>query len=182
MQYPGGRLDDYTGGEPQPPPFYDEDEGEAVVVCPRPTTTTTTTTTIKTTTTAVQIPVESPRETGLASENVVSCYKFGQKTENARMVNAARDFCQRIAKDSLIGPVVKSHEVQFDYNGGVGSVKIKMAIDIFDECEFPYTEALCMKYFSVPTDSCDCSGINDKHGGYVKNNCYRFKIDPEWSY
>lgn len=27
-------------------------------------------------------------------------------------------------------------------------------------------QAPCLKYFSVSTDSCDCGGINDKHGGH----------------
>jgi len=37
------------------------------------------------------------------------------------------------------------------------------------------------KYLSVPTDSCDCSGINDKHGGKVINDCYEWRIDPQLS-
>jgi len=98
------------------------------------------------------------------------------------MESAASSFCKSISKSSLKGRMIKSNEYPFAYNGGFGTVTIRISLEILKEsCEFVYDEKTCMKYLSVPTDSCDCGGINDKHGGTVSNNCLEWKIDPELS-
>lgn len=98
------------------------------------------------------------------------------------MESAANSFCDSISKSSLKKKLKKTGKYPFDYNGGFGTVIITVSLEIlYDTCEFIYDEALCKKYLSVPTDSCDCSGINDKHGGKVINDCYEWRIDPQLS-
>lgn len=99
------------------------------------------------------------------------------------MVSAANSFCNSISKSTLKGKLLRSESYPFDYNGGFGSVTIKISLEILkDTCTFVYDEVTCMKYLSIPTDSCDCGGINDKHGGTISNLFYEFRIDPELSF
>jgi len=162
----------------------DEDWEEHQVLCPTSKSTTTTTTKPATTTTtvAIQIPTEIPLIEGDHTNNTVSCYKKGEKTEHGRMESAAKSFCNSISKIMLKRKMVNSHDYPFDWNGGIGTVTIKISLEILhDTCEYLYSETSCLKYLSIPTDSCDCSGINNKHGGTVSNNCYTWRIDPQWS-
>lgn len=69
----------------------------------------------------------------------------------------------------------------FNYNGGFGSVSVTISLEIKKGCRFVYDLATCLKYLSIPTDSCDYKGINGKHGGYVWNTCYQWRIDPQLS-
>jgi hypothetical protein len=41
-----------------------------------------------------------------------------------------------------------------------------------------FDTAACLKYLSVPTDSCNCNGVDGKQGGIVENDCYIWRIDP----
>ncbi|KAH7306164.1 hypothetical protein BKA65DRAFT_485864 [Rhexocercosporidium sp. MPI-PUGE-AT-0058] len=163
------------GGNP------DENWAEAAVICLVISSTTSITTTITSITTATQA-TESPLETGDPAWNDVECYNGGEKTEHVRMESAANSFCDSISKSSLKKKLKKTGKYPFDYNGGFGTVTITVSLEIlYDICEFIYDEALCKKYLSVPIDSCDCSGINDKHGGKVINDCYEWRIDPQLS-
>lgn len=168
------------------PDFDDENWEEHLIICPAPSSTTSTTSTsttkATTTTSTAEQATESPVKQGNPVDNKVDCYKKGEKTEHVRMESAASSFCKSISKSSLKGRMIKSNEYPFAYNGGFGTVTIRISLEILKEsCEFVYDEKTCMKYLSVPTDSCDCGGINDKHGGTVSNNCLEWKIDPELS-
>jgi len=141
----------------------------------------TTKTTTKTATPTPPSPSPSPYEHGDARLNKVNCFNSGENTENARMVNAANSFCRGIATLDLGPGSFNDGEYEFPYNGGVGVVKIKISLEVKKKCEFVYNYNLCKKYLSVPTDSCNCGGINWKQGGLVENNCLKWLIDPNVS-
>jgi hypothetical protein len=141
---------------------------------------TSTTTTSTTTSTS---PIPSPFESGHPQDNSVSCYDSGETTENARMQNAAASFCNEIrpaSSDLVIGPNYFSGTKPFDfpYNGGVGFVRILISLEVKDDCEWTWNLAECERYLGVPTNSCNCGGVNGKQGGSVSNNCYSWRIDP----
>ncbi|KAE9372961.1 glycoside hydrolase family 55 protein [Stipitochalara longipes BDJ] len=133
------------------------------------------------TTTQPTPPEPSPLQQGDPSSNEVKCYNFGEQTEHVRMVNAADSFCNDIHADSLGPGYARSVDFPFDYNGGWGTVTITISLKIKPRCSFTFNKNLCMKYLSVPTDSCNCGGINGKQGGVLKNNCYTFQVAPNYS-
>lgn len=134
------------------------------------------------TTTVAEQATESLLEQGNNTANTVSCYKKGEKSEHVRMESAASSFCKSISKSILKKKLVRSAEYPFDYNDSFGSVTVRISLEILkDTCQYVYSEALCLKCLSIPTDSCDCGGINDKHGGTVTNSCYDGRIDPQLS-
>ncbi|KFY31396.1 hypothetical protein V493_01147 [Pseudogymnoascus sp. VKM F-4281 (FW-2241)] len=124
----------------------------------------------------------SPYVEGDGRTNSVSCFNRGENTENNRMVNAASSFCDRIENDDLVPDYFRSMDFPFPYNGGIGTVKITISLEIKPRCKFTYNKNLCMKYLSVAADSCNCGGINGKQGGVVENNCYKFMSDPNLSF
>ncbi|KAL2014957.1 hypothetical protein VTK56DRAFT_6725 [Thermocarpiscus australiensis] len=131
-----------------------------------------------TTTTTSASAIPSPMETGDPEENVVDCYNSGETTENARMQSSGASFCNSIAGDDF-GPGY-FHQGSFDlpYNGGVGFVRMVILLEIFDDCDWNYNLDDCERYLRVPTDSCNCGGVDGKQGSIVTNNCYKFRIDP----
>jgi hypothetical protein len=70
----------------------------------------------------------------------------------------------------------------FDYNGGIGTVTITISLQIKPRFSFIFDKTPRMKYLSVPSDSCNCDGINGKQGGVVENNCYKWMADPNISF
>lgn len=166
-------------GIPGTPDYSDENWAELQTICPAPATSESTSTTATTTsTTAQETATESPFAEGDPSQNVVSCYKKGEKTENVRMVSASTSFCNKIGKDTLSENYLYSNDYPFPYNNGFGEVSIKISWQIKPKCKFDYSLTEYLKYLSIPTDSCDCGGIDNKHGGIVTNDCYEVRIDP----
>lgn len=161
-----------------------ENNKELRTVCPRENSTSTSTSSTKATQTTIKsdptpaAPEPSPFERGDARTNSVKCYNSGETTENVRMQSAAESFCESI-RNSEMGPgFYSSREYDFAYNGGVGFVSIRISLEIKPKCSFEFNKNLCRKYLSVPTDSCNCGGIDGKQGGIVENNCYKWRIDP----
>lgn len=140
------------------------------------TTKTTRTTTIKVSPTP---PAPSPRVQGDPRTNSVGCYSKGMATENVRMQNAANSFCGAIQNDKLQPGYFRAMDFPF-YSGGAGVI-ITISLKIKPRCSFSFDKTLCLKYLSVPSDSCNCGGINGKQGGYVENNCYKWLVDPNLS-
>ena len=95
------------------------------------------------------------------------------------MRNAAEDFCNAIKNDNLIEDYYRSEEYTFSYNGGIGYISIATSLEIKQDCEFEWNLNECEKYLSVPTDSCNCGGVNGKQGGIVSNDCFTWRIDPK---
>ncbi|KAI1810629.1 hypothetical protein GGS20DRAFT_166843 [Poronia punctata] len=132
-------------------------------------------------------PTPSPFQQGDPRTNSVKCYNSGETTEGVRMQSAARSFCGIISKDVLEPGYFRLIDFPFPYNGGIGIVIIAISLEIKRRCSFIFSESsifsesLCEKYLSVPTDSCNCAGVNGKQGGIVENNCYIWRIDPNIS-
>lgn len=159
-----------------------ENQAEMETMCPRQPKSSSSTS-ARATTTRQSIPTPpapspSPFEHGDARLNSLKCFKGGEMTENIRMQNATNRFCDSISHDDLKAGYFQFQQYDFEYNGGVGFVSIKVSLQIKDKCAFDYSKTLCQKYLSVPRDSCDCNGVDGKHGGIVENNCYVWRIDP----
>lgn len=134
-----------------------------------------------TTTTSPTPPAPSPYEQGDPRSNSVTCYNSGETTENIRMQNAASSFCGDIESDDLGPGYFRSIDFPFPYNGGLGTVTITISLQIKPRCSFTWDRNLCQKYLSVPSDSCNCAGVDGKQGGVLENNCYTMRVDPNLS-
>ncbi|KAK8104850.1 uncharacterized protein PG998_011883 [Apiospora kogelbergensis] len=55
------------------------------------------------------------------------------------------------------------------------NLEVVLEFQQFDGCEWDFSFD---RYLMIPVDSCDCNGVNGKHGGTVENNCYMWRIDP----
>lgn len=158
--------------------------------CPASSSTTTSTTSK---TEPTRPPVPSQFEQGDARLNSVKCYDSGKKTEGNRMHNAARSFCDRISEDKLGPNYFREDKFELPSNGALG-VEITISLKVKKGCSFSthaalfgrpdaaFSHTLCEKYLSVPTDSCNCEGVDGKQGGTVENNCYVWRIDPNLSF
>lgn len=160
-----------------PNEYYGEDKTR----CPVKTSTSSSSSSSRTSTTTIATPEPSPFEQGDPMQNEVECYGSGETTENIRMQNAADSFCEGIRNDDLIEDYFSSADYPFPYNGGLGTVKITISLEIKENCEWVWNLNECKKYLSVPTDSCNCGGVDGKQGGVVSNNCYSWRIDPNVS-
>jgi hypothetical protein len=97
------------------------------------------------------------------------------------MQSAAQSFCNAIEYADFKQNYFHTSDQAFDYNGGIGSVTITLSFQINTGCTWVWDNNECLKYFSVPTDSCNCKGVNGKQGGTVTNDCYTWRIDPNIS-
>ncbi|KAI8211142.1 hypothetical protein K4K52_011113 [Colletotrichum sp. SAR 10_76] len=173
-----------AGDDGSDPGDDDENLADLAVTCPAggaggdATIVSSSTSTSSTSTTTSASAIPSPMETGDPSQNVASCYNSGETTENSRMQNGAASFCRGIASDNFGPGYFHSGSYDFPYNGGIGTVQIVISFEIFDDCDWNYSLDECERYLKVPTDSCNCSGVNGKQGGIVTNNCYKWRIDP----
>ncbi|KAH9207216.1 pectate lyase superfamily protein-domain-containing protein [Leptodontidium sp. 2 PMI_412] len=145
----------------------------------QPPTSPQTSTSSSSTTTSSAIPLPSPFEIGDSTNNNVACFKSGRKTENNRMVSARKDFCNAIKSDDMGPGYYLSKDFYFSADGGPRDVMISVSLQINDKCHFEYNYNLCMHYFSVLADSCNCGGIDGKQGGLLKNSCYTMRVDPK---
>ncbi|KAJ3499549.1 hypothetical protein NLG97_g251 [Lecanicillium saksenae] len=162
-------------------PSGDEENIFDRTACPAPTTTKTT---LTSTTTTKSPPVTSMYEQGHASSNKGSCYNRGEKTERDRMMFAAKDYCGAIAKKLLIPGFYDEESYPFAYNGGFGTVRIDISLEIKKGCSFGtyhvtdpsdvkrangydvahFDQELCEYYLSRIADGCNCGGVNGKQG------------------
>lgn len=173
----------YTNqGQPNQDPNDDDGSDEPYEACPfyaiiGPRTDTSTVAT-STSTTA---PTPTATKIGNPMTNTVSCYNSGENTEGIRMQNAAKSFCNQMQYDDLKENYMHQSDQPFDYNGGIGTVTIHLSLEIKAGCTWVWDLNECLKYLSVPTDSCNCNGVNGKQGGVVTNDCYTWRIDPNLS-
>lgn len=132
-----------------------------------------------TTTSETPKPKPSPSE-GDPTQNKLSCYGSGETTEGDRMRNSATSFCKQLGStgDILAAESIHKAKLDFDYNGGIGIVEMVLSLEINPGCQWTWDLAECQHYLAVPTDACNCGGVNGKQGGVVRNNCYSWRIDP----
>ncbi|KAI4640252.1 hypothetical protein J4E93_008457 [Alternaria ventricosa] len=128
-------------------------------------------------------PTASPRE-GDPMQNEVDCYGgLDQKTEHTRMDSAIHDFCIAIGSsgDVFKENYFKSLTYTFYHSTGTG-VQILISLSVDPGCQFKYDYDLCYKYLEVPVNSCQCGGVNGKQGGFLNNDCYEWRIDPQTTF
>lgn len=96
------------------------------------------------------------------------------------MRNGATSFCKQLGStgDILAAESIHKAKLDFDYNGGIGIVEMVLSLEINPGCQWTWDLAECQHYLAVPTDACNCGGVNGKQGGVVRNNCYSWRIDP----
>ncbi|KAF6838862.1 LysM domain-containing protein [Colletotrichum musicola] len=173
-----GTMDD-PDFDPEDP--YDETGEDAKVACP---TVTRTTTEAAKTTTPVRptqaVPVPAPLKSGNPMDNKVSCYNQGRGTEHSRIDNAIDSFCKELGKpgDIISNSFSYRDTLQFPQKAGELGLEILVQFNLQEGCEWRWDLAQCQRYLKVVADSCDCSGVNSKHGGSVKNSCYYWRLDP----
>jgi hypothetical protein len=111
--------------------------------------------------------------------NSVYCYNAGQSDTNDRMTKAADSFCSYdlapIARTtSEFGPGF----TKLAEKTPSGSDHFEIYVEVADGCSWKFNMDECKRYLRGPVDSCDCSGIDGKHGGILKNSCITWRIDP----
>lgn len=169
--------------QPDPKNPNDDDESDEpyqacplyAIIGPRSDSSTTATPTSTTSATPTATKIGNPMK------NTVNCYNSGENTEGIRMQNAAKSFCNAIQHNDFKENYIHQSDQPFDYNGGIGTVTIHLSFEIKAGCTWVWDLDECLKYFSVPTDSCNCKGVNGKQGGTVTNDCYTWRIDPNIS-
>ena len=167
-----------TGGDDG---FFDENWDEAQTTCdPEASTTASTAPTATRTAGGDPSPPKHSPRVGDPTKNKVDCYNAGQRTEHVRLDGAANDFCNELRqfRGDVLGPG-SGLQRPFDLpvRSGVG-VRIIISLDVYEDCQWTWNYDECRRYLNVPVDSCDCSGVDGKHGGGVGNDCYYWRIDP----
>lgn len=168
---------------------------DAYVTCEAPSSSTSTTSTQATATTTEAPPEESPLERGHARQNrAPGCYNRGKAASHERLENAVNSFCRYLGsgrgsglqtRDVVAGeggrPVFRDEIFRTQTEPFNDNLEVVLEFQQFDGCEWDFSFDECKRYLMIPIDSCDCNGVNGKHGGTVENNCYRWRIDPNSS-
>lgn len=135
------------------------------------TTTTRTTTRTTTTTTIPPSPEPSPRE-GDPIKDERHCYDGGITEIHVRLDNAANSFCNGLGSAGavLAGGTFAGRDFTFDQSTTV----ITISLDIQADCQWTWNYDQCRRYIGV--------GVDGKQGGWVQNDCYTWRIDPNYSW
>ncbi|KAL5327699.1 hypothetical protein ACEPPN_005402 [Leptodophora sp. 'Broadleaf-Isolate-01'] len=191
--YPGGVAPYFPDKGGDGDDDYDENWEDVTIrsiTCPTSTSTSTTSSTISTTIDTPE-PTASPYQEGNPVDNKVACYDGGAKTEFMRMIAASNDFCNEMKGDTFKQGYVHTGSYPFPNNGGFMSIKIDIQFSIPNvntllgrdlanaqlySWEYDFDE--CMKYLSVPRDSCNCGSVDNKQGGVVTNKGMYWTLDP----
>lgn len=180
---------------------YDEENIFDRTACPRATTTTSTT--LSTSTRKPQ-PTTSMYEQGHASSNKGHCYNKGYVVHRDRMVYAIESYCEAVSKELLIPGFFDEESYSVTNKGVFGTywMKINISLEVKEGCSFGtyhitdpsdlkrangydiahFDEELCEYYLTRIADGCNCRGVDGKQGGYLENDCYRWRMDPQSAY
>ncbi|GKT46033.1 uncharacterized protein ColSpa_06214 [Colletotrichum spaethianum] len=107
----------------------------------------------------IEIPKPLSKRYGNPSDKNVSYYGEGGKTERMRMDNAANSFSNGIGNrgNVVAAPFVRSSSFEFPYNGGIGSINIKIRFEVNAGCWWKCDYNECRRYLSVPVYSCNAA-------------------------
>jgi len=125
-------------------------------------------------------PTPPPDPQGDPQTNTVTCFNSGQLTEQSRMSNAASDYCDFLESEDTTSGYYSVNTYRFPYNGGIGLVSIDVSLEVKSGCRFSFDRVLCNRYLSKLSRSCNCGHDDNKQGGVLENNCYRWMVDPNW--
>ncbi|KAK5659440.1 hypothetical protein OQA88_641 [Cercophora sp. LCS_1] len=154
------------------------------IFCELPQTTTTSTT-----------PTSAPTPTSRRAEpsgNEVHCFKSGQTMSNERLQNGRRSACNNIRARAQAESGGRKRQEGVELKGGFkyentfhqsgGQEEIHITFEVFNGCAWTFNMDECLRYLSTPVDSCNCERENAKQGGWGKNNCLGWMVDPNHSW
>ncbi|KAI1109759.1 glycoside hydrolase family 55 protein [Nemania sp. NC0429] len=164
------------------PDDIDDDDAENrwayTTACPAPSSSSSTTTT-KTTRTTTRSPIPEPSlRVGDPSQDVRHCYDGGVTDIHIRLDNAANSFCNYLGRPGIV--LLDSQVLNMEYAFSQSTNVIKTRLEIAEGCQWTWNYDECRRYLGVGVDSCNCSGVDGKQGGYVTNDCYTWGIDPDY--
>ncbi|BBN01018.1 hypothetical protein MPTK1_2g03950 [Marchantia polymorpha subsp. ruderalis] len=101
----------------------------------------------------------------------VTCYNSGRKFDRAKIISAINSFCTNTINLSDGQKVEREFRFPYPETGH---------IDISAEarCSISVSPNECNRLLRRPTDECNTGGENGKQGGFVEDNCKKFKMDP----
>ncbi|KAG6541493.1 hypothetical protein Mapa_017090 [Marchantia paleacea] len=105
----------------------------------------------------------------------VTCYNSGRKFTRARIINAINSFCSRYKGQTFANGRKVNERYDFP-SPETGHIDI--SAEAFRGCSFRMDENECGRLLRRPTDECNTGGENGKQGGYVQDDCRKFKMDP----
>lgn len=172
---------------------------EELVTCPAlPSTTTAATPTTST----LPTPKPSLRD-GDPRLNSRHCYKSGYGAKHVRMDNAIASYCNQLYSKGSVLEAPFSYQFKFPFSGDPWPLVVVISLTVLEKCswinrspslarsadEFGNSTSLetrgsqegkelCSRYLHSIIDSCDCSSVDNKHGGTLENDCYEWRIDP----
>ena len=155
------------------------------IFCELPSTTTTATTTR----TSSPSPTASRADPG---QNEVHCFNRGEPMSNERLQNGRRSACNQIQAQAQAGSGSRKRQSGGELKGGYkyentfhqngGKEEILITFEVFPGCAWTFSMDECLKYLATPVDSCNCNRLDDKQGGWGKNNCVGWMVDPNYTW
>lgn len=155
------------------------------IFCDLPPRSTTTTATATRTSAA---PTATPSRAD-PSRNEMHCFGSGEPMSNARLQYGRRTACSNIEFQAQVqsgnrkrqsgGVELKGgfkYQDTLQQNGGLQEILI--TFEVFPGCAWTFNMDECLKYLATPVDSCNCERENNKNGGWGKNNCLGWLVDP----
>ncbi|KAK4102737.1 glycoside hydrolase family 55 protein [Parathielavia hyrcaniae] len=129
-------------------------------------------------------PLPAPKPSVLADPmtNKVECYNSGQKAKHWELDSIIGTFCNEIARYAGWQNYRESTDgwqlSKTLYSDPLRSAPIDVNFIINKGCTMDIEGDDCSRYLHVAVDSCDCGGVDGKHGGVVRNNCFYWRVDP----
>jgi len=148
----------------------DENGEENETVCPA------------TTTNPVIVPVPRPSKFAEPVQNKVECYNHGQTAKHWELDSLINIFCGELEKFAVYQNFRESSDGwelgKTLYVDPFKTAPVDFNFIINKGCTMDIEGNDCSRYLHVPVDACDCDGVDGKHGGVVRNNCYYWRVDP----
>lgn len=162
--------------------------GEEVAFCDYDPATSTTRTATRTS--AAPTPTASPSQRADPNRNEVHCFGTGERMSNVRLQNGRRSACNNIERYAQQqSGNLKRQSGGMELTGGFkyqdtfhqsaqSAQEIYITFEVFPGCAWTFNMAECLHYLATPVDSCNCERENDKNGGWGRNNCLGWLVDP----
>ncbi|KAK4101428.1 hypothetical protein N658DRAFT_507012 [Parathielavia hyrcaniae] len=118
----------------------------------------------------------------VTTSNYVECYNRGQKAKHWELDSLIDIFCNEIARYAGWQNYRESTDgwqlSKMLYSDPLRSAPVDVKFIVIKGCTMDIEGNDCSRYLHVAVDSCDCGGVDGKHGGVVRNNCFYWRVDP----